>query len=97
MNFINSFKFPFLMILIGSLFDYITTQVGLGIGYIETHPNYSPLFSIMIFTMAISVLSLVLPNSRNYRASIIILSVFSFLGAVNNTLVILGLFNGLVI
>ena len=97
MSFINSFKFPFLIALIGNLFDYITTQVGLRIGYIETHPNYSPLFSIMIFTIIISVLSLVLPNSRNYRASIIILSLLSFLGAVNNTLVILGLFNGLVI
>jgi len=87
----------YLIAIVGSVADYVTTWIGLRMGYVETHPQYSPLASITIFTIAITVLGFALPSSPRWRLCVIFLSTWSFLGAVNNTLVILGAFSGLVI
>ena len=82
----------------GSAADYVTTRIGLGMGYHETHPYYSPFLSIAIFFSTITLLALILPKAPRWtRWIVFFLSSWSFLGAVNNTLVILGVFGGLVI
>jgi len=44
-----------------------------------------------------AVLTLSLPRGRWWEGSIRFIAAWSFLGAINNTLVILGVFSGLVI
>jgi len=87
----------YIVALFGSVADYITTRIGLGMGYYETHLQYSPLLSIGIFTGMITILALALPKSPKWRLCVIFLAAWSFFGAVNNMLVILGVFRGLVI
>jgi len=88
---------PFLISLGGVLSDYVTTMIGLGLGFYETHPNYHPVWALLIFWSAIAILVLTLPKKRLWTIGINGLALMSYLGAVNNTLVILGLFSGLVI
>ena len=89
--------FPFIISLIGVVTDYVTTRVGLNLGFYETHQKYNPALALMIFWGALGILWLTLPRERIWSISKIILSVFSFLGTVNNTLVIFGVFSGLII
>jgi len=77
--------------------DYVSTRVGLGRGFYETHAQYHPLLALAIFWTAMAVLVLSLPRGRLWERSIRFIASWSFLGVVNNTLVILGLFSGLVI
>jgi len=88
---------PFLLALGGVVSDYITTNIGLGIGFYETHPQYHPVWALLIFWGALAVLTLTLPRKKPWNLSIHGLALTSYLGAINNTLVILGLFPGLVI
>lgn len=88
---------PFILSLGGVLSDYLTTTIGLGLGFYETHPAYHPLKALLIFWGAITVLTLLLPREKPWRTSINGIALASYLGALNNTLVILGLFSGLVI
>jgi len=83
--------------LLGVVCDWITTQVGLGMGYYETHLMYHPVLALVIFLTAIIFLLTVLPRGRRWDYAIYFLASWSFLGAVNNTLVILGVFGGWVI
>jgi hypothetical protein len=83
--------------LLGVVSDWVTTQVGLGMGYYETHLMYSPIIALAIFWTAIIVLSAVLPKGKQWSYAICFIAFWSFLGAVNNTLVIMSVFNGLVI
>jgi len=87
----------FLYSLIGVAADYASTRVGLGQGFHETHALYHPLLALAIFWTAVAVLVLSLPRGRLWEGSIRFIASWSFLGAVNNILVILGLFSGLVI
>lgn len=86
---------PFMLSLGGVLSDYITTTIGLAQGFHETHPNYHPLFALLVFWGVIAILALLLPKERPWRLSINTVALISYLGAVNNTLVILGMFPGL--
>ena len=86
---------PFLLALGGVISDYITTNIGLGLGYYESQPNYHPLLAVLVFWGITAILILLLPKERPWRISINTLMLTSYLGATNNTLVILGLFSGL--
>lgn len=86
---------PFIISLGGVLSDYITTIIGLSLGFYETHPNYHPLWALIIFWSAILILTLTSPKSKTWYLSLNGLASASYLGAINNTLVILGIFSGL--
>jgi hypothetical protein len=86
---------PFLLTLGGVFSDYITTNIGLGLGYYESQPNYHPLTALLVFWGMTAVLILLLPRERSWRISINTLMLTSYLGAVNNALVILGIFPGI--
>jgi len=90
---------PFLIALGGVLSDYATTTYALNYctGLYETHPQYSPVWALLIFWGAITVLTLTLPKKKPWNISINGLASASYLGAINNILVILGLFPGIVI
>jgi hypothetical protein len=77
--------------------DYLTTRIGLTRGFVETHPIYNPFYALAIFWMACTVLALALPKGRRWDSAILFISGWSFLGAVNNILVLLGIFGGLMI
>jgi hypothetical protein len=83
--------------LLGVVSDWITTRIGLDMGYHEIHLQYSPFFALAIFWYAVVFLLMALPRGKKWDAAICFLASWSFLGAVNNALVILGVFSGLVI
>jgi len=86
---------PFAISLGGVVSDYVTTTIGLSLGFVETHITYSPIWALTIFWVAVSVLSLSLPRKKIWYLAINGLASASYLGFVNNTLVILGVFSGL--
>jgi hypothetical protein len=88
---------PFVLSLIGVSSDYVTTKLGLSLGFYETHPHYNPLLALLIFWGAIALLSTLLPREKLWDMSINGLASASYLGTANNVLVILGVFSGLVI
>ena len=88
---------PFIVSFGGIVLDYMSTTIGLGMGFYETHPTYSPFNALIIFWSAITFLVFVLPKEKTWRASINLVAVMSYLGAFNNTLVIMGVFPGLTI
>ena len=87
----------FPLALLGVVCDWITTQIGLRMGFYETHLASHPVTALAIFWSAIVFLYLTLPRGKKWDATIWVLASWSFLGAVNNTLVILGVFSGWVI
>jgi len=88
---------PFLLALGGVICDYATTTIGLTMctGLYETHPQYHPAWALLTFWGAIAVLTLTLPKQKPWNIGISGFALTSYIGAVNNTLVILGLFPGL--
>jgi hypothetical protein len=82
---------------VGVIADYMTTQIGLARGFVETHPLYNSFYSLAIFWMACTILALTLPKERRWGQAILFISGWSFLGAINNLLVLSGIFGGLVI
>jgi len=88
---------PFLLSLGGVLSDYLTTRIGLSLGFYEIHPHYNPILALLIFWGAVVLLTVTLPKRRFWNFSVNGLASVSYLGAINNTLVILGVFSGLVI
>ena len=95
----KTWMLPFVLALGGVLSDYATTTIALNfcMGLHETHAMYSPVLALTIFWAAISVLTLALPRKKPWTTGINGLALASYIGTVNNTLVILGLFSGLVI
>ncbi len=93
---VKPWMLPFLLALGGVISDYATTTIGLSMGgFYETHAAYSPVWALLIFWSAIALLTLALPRKKPWTLSIHGIALASYLGAVNNTLVILGLFSGL--
>ena len=86
---------PYLIALVGVLSDYLTTNIGLGMGFTETNLSYNPVYALTIFWSMLTVLKLTLPTNRVGNITRNILASVSFLGALNNTLVITGLISGL--
>ena len=89
---------PFLISLCGILLDYTTTFYALNFHtcFYETHPQYNPVWALLIFWSAITLLTLTLPKKKPWNLCIIGLASASFIGAINNLLVLLGLFHGIV-
>lgn len=84
---------PFVVSGLGCLADFVTTRIGLSCGFVETHVKYSPVVALSIFWGALAVCSL----AGSPRKGSLLLACLSWLGAVNNVLVLLGVFGGLVI
>jgi len=96
---IKPWMLPFLLALGGVVSDFATTKIALNYctGLRETHIQYSPVLALFIFWTAITVLTLALPRKKPWSLGISGLALMSYIGAINNTLVILGLFSGLVV
>jgi hypothetical protein len=90
---------PFLLALGGVISDFTTTTIALNFctGLHETHVQYNPVWALLIFWMAIAALTLTLPRKKPWSIGINGLALVSYIGAINNILVMLGLFSGLVI
>jgi len=86
---------PFLLALGGVITDYVTTTIGLSMGFFETNPQYHPFSALLVFWGAVTVLTLVLPKKRTWIVVANGLALSSYIGVANNALVILGLFSGL--
>ena len=86
---------PYLVSVLGIFSDYLTTNIGLRLGLREINVSYNPVLALIIFWGALTFLNLTLQNKRLLNMSRNILSYTSFLGALNNTLVITGIFSGL--
>ena len=86
---------PYLISFAGVLSDYLTTTIGLGLGFFESNPSFNPLLAIAIFWGTLAILNLMLPKGKVWTVSKDIFVLVSFLGAINNTLVITGVFPGL--
>jgi hypothetical protein len=93
----NKKTMPFILSSLGVIGDFVTTNLGLARGFVETHLTYSPIYAIIIFWISILILQFTLPRGKIWYLSIIIISLFSFLGLINNSFVLLGVFPGLVI
>ena len=88
---------PFLISLVGIIADYFTTSIGLGLGFYETHSQYHPAYALIIFWSALTVLTLTLPKRGFWDMTKNVIASASFIGSVNNILVILGIFSGWII
>ena len=85
---------PFILSLGGIMSDYMTTMIGLSLGLAEAHPSYHPLNALVIFWGAITLLTLLLPREKLWAISINGIAMASYLGVVNNTLVLVRFFRG---
>jgi hypothetical protein len=87
---------PFLISLVGIIADYLTTRIGLSLGFYETHLQYQPAYALIIFWSTLTLLALVLPKGKFWgKTKNAVLVLVAFLGSINNTLVIFGFFSGL--
>ena len=80
----------------GVLSDYITTVIALKfcVNAYEINSQYNPLWAFVIFFSAILLLKSSLPEKGPWRHSIYFMVLFTYFGALNNILVILGIFPG---
>ena len=85
---------PFLQVLGGVLSDYVTTTMGLSMGFCETNLEYNPVVSLLVFFAATAILTLAVPRKRPWNLSFYAIGAASYLGAINNVLVMLGLLSG---
>jgi len=88
---------PFFMAFCGVLSDYLTTMLGLGMGFCEACPKYNPVWALAAFLGSIAILTLALPRKRPWNLCAIGLASASYLGVANNILVILGIFAGITV
>lgn len=86
---------PYFLALGGIVSDYATTAIGVGLGFYETHPYYHPVWALLIFCGAITLLMSTLPKRMPWTLAVNALAMAPFLGAMNNALVLSGLFLGL--
>ncbi len=85
----------FLIVIIGVVTDYVSTCIGLGSGFMETHPYYHPIIALAIFWDAMTVLFFALPRGKWWDRAINFIAAWSLLGAFNNLMVLAGVFPGL--
>ncbi len=86
---------PFFLAFCGVLSDYLTTILGLGMGFCEACPNYDPVYALAAFSGSIALLTLAVPRRKPWNLCAIGLALASFLGTANNILVILGISAGI--
>ena len=84
----------FLQVFGGVMSDYLTTIVGLGMGFSESNPAYNPVVSLLVFFAVTAILTLTVPRKRPWNLSFYAIGVASYLGAINNVLVMSGLLSG---
>lgn len=86
---------PFLISLVGVVADNLTTRIGLGLGFYESHPLYQPVYALVVFWGISALRTLTLPKGKFSELTKGAVASMAFLGFVNNTLVIFGIFRGL--
>ena len=86
---------PFFLAFWGVLSDYLTTMLGLGMGFCESCPQYHPVYALAAFSVSIALLTLALPREKPWNLCAIGLALASYLGTANNILVILGISTGI--
>jgi hypothetical protein len=84
---------PFVIAVSGILLDYLSTMMGLSLGLRELHPNYHLIWASMVFSLALTLLTFLLPRDQWGRRCILGIASCSYIGAINNALV-LGIFPG---
>jgi hypothetical protein len=82
---------PLLFALFGVISDYATTTIGLSMGIYETHPQYNPVWALLVFWGAIAILALTLPREKPRKIGLYGMALASYIGVVNNVLAILRL------
>lgn len=82
---------PYLISMLGVLLDYLTTTIGLGLGFYESHLSFSPLFAVAVFWGILALVNLMLPKGRVRTFSTRMFVLVSFFSAINNTIVITGI------
>ena len=91
---LRTWSLPFLKVFGGVISDYVTTAIGLGMGFCEMNPKYNPVFSLLVFCVATAILTLTVPREKPWNLCLKGIAIASYLGAINNALVILGLMSG---
>jgi hypothetical protein len=86
---------PFFLAFCGVLSDYLTTILGLGMGFCEACPKYHPVYALAAFSGSIALLTLAVPRKKPRNLCAIGLALASYLGTANNILVILGISAGI--
>lgn len=97
MDFMDMWMQPFFLAFCGVLSDYMTTILGLSMGFCEACQQYHPLWALTFYAGSITVLTVTLPRNRPWNLFPIGLASASYLGTANNILVILGLSAGIAI
>ena len=85
---------PFAIAVTVILLDYLSTLMGLSLGLRELHPNYHPIWAGVVFSMALTLLAFTLPRDQWGRRCIVGIASCSYVGAINNALVLLDIFPG---
>jgi hypothetical protein len=93
-SYIRDLGIPFGVASIGIISDYLTTSIGLQCGFSEANPAYHPLWAVLVFFSLIALLTLFSRRQRHTKWTVIGFASLSYIGAINNTLVLLGLFPG---
>jgi hypothetical protein len=92
--FLGSIIPPFLLALVGVILDYMCTTIGLTMGFYEINPQYHPVWALLYFWGVMVMFALFMPKNKIRMLSLYGFAAVSYMGVVNNTLVILGLFHG---
>jgi len=85
---------PFILVLWGVISDYITSTIGLNFyaDLYETQLHYNPIYALFVFWTAIIILTLTLPRKKPWTLGISGFALLAYIGAINNTFLILKLF-----
>ena len=89
---LKSWMLPFFLALGGIMSDFISTIIGLGMGLYETNPQYNPVWALLVYWGAIMILYLTCYKRKLWTISANAVALTSYLGFINNTLLILKVF-----
>lgn len=92
-----NFFVPYVITVYGVVSDLVTTQIGLSKSFIETQSIYSPFIALTVLIGVMAIFDLFFRNARYKMQFQLILVSVSFLGAINNVLVLLRVFGGLML
>jgi len=89
-----NFREIYFSTLCGSSLDFLTTTIGLNLGFAEINTNYHPAWAILFYTFTTVIFHLTLSDNIRKVCSVGLV-VLSFVAAVNNIMVILSIFSGI--